>query len=590
MIMAPWLKISIRSKILMLLGTLVVSAVALYLYLASRLLYEDKTLLVYELNQTSVRTLGDEAENYIKRVLDKIRILDAARSPGFPAALLSLEEDGLLRVGSIERDQAGALSSTLLGDWGASLGLEAKDSRYLDDLRLEFPVPFDRVIKEGTWVKNVTRIAASNADSLAMMTVATLVPGTKRVVYADLRLDHLIQAVSRGGIARTYFTDSDGSVLAHSDPAQVLSRATSSNDPLVQAALGSKVRGGVKQFEFEGKRFLGSYYRLGLGGIVAVSRTEAERAFAAARILMERSTLYALMAITAAFLVALFLSHSLTVPIRQMVAATHRIAQGDFKTIVPISTRDELALLGKSFNKMTQDLERSRDDLRSAQQQLVQSERMAAIGQVARSIGHEFGNILLGIVGNADIALVSKDPTKIQESIRTVIDAADRASAIVKNLQTFSKGNPIRTLVNPRDMIESTLTFVRHETTKNSVTIEVNDAHCKNVRVNKAEIEQVLLNLMINAVHSMPGGGSISVGCADRGGRVEIWVKDTGTGIKQEVLPKIFDLAFTTKGEGGSGLGLAISKQIIEGHEGEIQVETELGKGTKFIINLPAVA
>ncbi|MGZ3740466.1 MAG: sensor histidine kinase, partial [Bdellovibrionota bacterium] len=103
-------------------------------------------------------------------------------------------------------------------------------------------------------------------------------------------------------------------------------------------------------------------------------------------------------------------------------------------------------------------------------------------------------------------------------------------------------------------------------------------------------IEQVLMNLIINAMHAMPQGGTVSVGCRnEEGGNVVLWVKDTGSGIPPDVLPRIFDYAFTTKGEKGSGLGLAISKQIIDSHSGTITVKTELGSGTAFEIKLPRI-
>lgn len=592
--MAVRLRISIRSKILLVLSVVVVAAVALYLYLASKLFYEDKTLLVYELNQTNVRTLGEETETYLKRLLDRMRILATlagrqGKTAPSVARLFSAEEEGILRIALLRREKGGATRTQVLNLAPSTLDLDAKDVTFLNQLRARYPIPYSEVLKQKTWVRNVTIPSASNGDSLAVMTIAGTVPGSRDIVFADVKLDYLLKAVSRGGIAELYIADSNGSMLAHPTASKVLQAESMLEDPLVQTARGAKMRSEVKQFEVGGKKFLGSFYRLGTGGVVVASKIESEEAFVAARVLFQKSLWYALMTVTAAFLVALFLSHSLTVPIRRLVDATRRIAQGDFKSMVRVSTGDELALLAASFNSMTSDLDSSLEKLKNTQQQLIHSERMAAVGQVARSIGHEFGNILLAIVGNADLAMISKEPEKVQRNLQTILQAADRASNIVKNLQSFSKANPNRVPTEPVALIRATMSLINHETRKHSVEVVEKIGTSRKVNVNAAEVEQVLLNLTINAMHAMPNGGQIEIGCEDRGDDVVIWVKDSGTGIPPEVLPRIFDFAFTTKGEKGSGLGLAISKQIVEGHEGSLRVETELGKGTTFTVELPGV-
>ncbi len=581
-------RITIRLKILLALGIGVVSAVALYLYLASKLFYEDKTLLVYELNQTNVRTVAEETETYLKRVFDKMRILAALKgrelaSPEFPSAdLLAPEEDGILRIGVLRSDGMGATQSVTLGEWPGPLNLVGKDARFLDEARAQAPIPVEEVLKQGVWVANSTPTGAgeSTAESIPLMTLAMASADKSSVIYADVKLDHLLQSSSRGGIAKVYVSDSNGVALAHPDSAQVLGRRSLASSPLMRAAAGSSIRSEVKQFEDSGKKYLGSFHKLSTGGMVVASEIELEHAFLAARILMRKSAWYALMAVTAAFLIALFLSHSLTVPIRRLVEATQKIAQGDFGSQVPISTGDELALLARSFNSMS-------GELRNTQQQLVHSERMAAIGQVARSIGHEFGNILLAIVGNADLALASGDTAQVKGNLKTILQAADRATLIIRNLQSFSKTSSSRASAEPNALIRATLTLLNHEIVKHSVALTERGEATQAVNVNAAEIEQVLLNLIINAIHAMPGGGAIEVGSRDAGESVCLWVKDWGTGIPPEVLPRIFEYAFTTKGSKGSGLGLAISKQIVENHGGKLEVQTELGKGTTFTITLP---
>jgi len=233
-----------------------------------------------------------------------------------------------------------------------------------------------------------------------------------------------------------------------------------------------------------------------------------------------------------------------------------------------------------------------KEQLKQAQRQLIESERMAAIGQIARSIGHEFGNILLAILGNADLATNPNNPEKTRERLQVIIQAAERANLIVRNLSTFSKGSSERVEVDPAQLVSSTLSLLSHEAKKYNVTFETSLQPTPAVTVSASEIEQVLLNLVINAMHAMPNGGAIELGCEASGEEgnqsVSIWVKDSGTGIAPEILPHIFDYAYTTKGDRGSGLGLAISKQIIEAHGGTLSVKTSVGAGSTFTVRLPA--
>ncbi|MGZ3703944.1 MAG: sensor histidine kinase, partial [Bdellovibrionota bacterium] len=420
--------------------------------------------------------------------------------------------------------------------------------------------------------------------------IAIRSPPANQVIYADINLEYLLKAIENTGIAKAFLTDSSGGIIADSDSKNVLSRASFADHPLIRRAGTPNLKQEVKQFDYLGKKYLGSFYRLSTAGLIAVSQVETDEAFAAAQVLMRKSFLYALIVVTAAILISIFLAHSITAPIEDMVHATQLVAHGDFTVKVPITTRDEIAVLSKSFNSMTHDLGETLDQLKATQNQLIQSERMAAIGQIARSIGHEFGNILLAIVGNVDLAQATEDPAKIKKNLETILRASERASLIVRNLQSFSKNESVRASAEPPAMIRATLGLLQHEIKKNSIKVVDQCEACSPVLANAAEIEQVLMNLIINAMHAMPQGGTVSVGCRnEEGGNVVLWVKDTGSGIPPDVLPRIFDYAFTTKGEKGSGLGLTISKQIIDSHSGTITVKTELGSGTAFEIKLPRI-
>lgn len=234
-------------------------------------------------------------------------------------------------------------------------------------------------------------------------------------------------------------------------------------------------------------------------------------------------------------------------------------------------------------------------ELDAVHQQLVRSERLAAVGQVARGVGHEFGNILLRVIGKTDLALMEKDVTKIHDHLKVVMTAAERAGTIVRNLQSFSKSEPKFQSSAISAPLDEALSLVNHEFVKASIKCEKKYSSVPPIRIDAGGISQVFLNLFINATHAMPKGGHLTVtveealgpepGGTQKG--VAARVADTGTGIPPEVLPRIFDFAYTTKGDRGSGLGLSVSREIIEAHGGKILVKTEVGKGTEFTVWLP---
>ena len=434
--------ISIRSKILFVLITVLVSAVGLYLYLASQLFFEDKKLLVYELNQTNVRTLGEEVETYFKRAIDKLQIvalLHDQGSSGVSVVLSQLvsEDEGFLRVALIDSKGEGSaktFQTTVLQTWPKAIEVAGKDAGYLDQLRNTVPIPFERVVKDSVWVKNATIASKPGEEVPAILTLASRV-NDHEIVYADLKLDSVLAAFARSGLAQTYLMDSDGFALADSDHQKIATQTDLRSDSLMAAAQASKLRSELKSYTENGTDYLGSFYRLGLGSLVVASKIQAGEAFAAAQVLMKKSLLYALIVVTVAFLISLFLAHSLTTPIRRMVDATHRIAQGDFDVILPAKSGDELAFLSTSFNSMNQNLKTSRDQLqdysrnlenkvaertvqleeqnvaiKETQEALIRTTRLASVGEVAGRAAHEVLNPLTSILTRLE---------KLQNQLRT---------------------------------------------------------------------------------------------------------------------------------------------------------------------------
>lgn len=224
--------------------------------------------------------------------------------------------------------------------------------------------------------------------------------------------------------------------------------------------------------------------------------------------------------------------------------------------------------------------------------QLVTSERMAAVGQVARGVGHEFGNILMRVVGKLDILKLDEPNPERKNHMEVALNALDRAKVILQNLKSFSKPETHFTKVKLSTAFDQAESLVKHELKIGNITVEKNFAELPEQDLDAVGVGQVFLNLMINAMHAMPKGGKISTVMKTENSPtgeagVLCTVGDSGTGIDSKVLPRIFEAAFSTKGDKGSGLGLSISKQIIEAHGGTISVTSEVGKGTTFTLWLP---
>ncbi len=316
----------------------------------------------------------------------------------------------------------------------------------------------------------------------------------------------------------------------------------------------------------------------------------------------------------------------ITQPIKKMLEATDQISRGDLSQKVDISQQDEIGQLAQTFNQMVESLKHSRDEieeynrnleekiiertlaLEEAQAQLVQSEKLSAIGQLAAGVAHELNNPLGGILGYAQFTLekMKKNTSgvttekEINSFIRYITDIeqqARRCKNIVQNLLRFSRSSKCTELM-PTDInsvVKDTTTFIEHQLTMNQIDLNISlDDAIPEINGNPGQLQQVLTNVIINAMHASPQGSTIDIAtryCKPLGefaGTVEIICTDQGCGIPEENIKKIFEPFFTTKDVGkGTGLGLSVSYGIINEHGGEIKIKSEVGTGTKFTIILP---
>lgn len=237
-------------------------------------------------------------------------------------------------------------------------------------------------------------------------------------------------------------------------------------------------------------------------------------------------------------------------------------------------------------------LEIKSEELRKAQEQLMQAGKLASTGQLAAGVAHELNNPLTTVSGYAQLLLKrlnKKDPN--YKRIEAMAEESQRCKAIIKNLLDFSrqpKGEDYRTL-NVNIPLKNTLSLVGEQVRLQDIKIIKNlDSHLPRIKANPSQLEQVFMNIVSNALDSMPRGGELRIATRKIDNRVEITFTDTGCGIKSEDMNKVFNPFFTTKRPGrGVGLGLSVSYGIIKEHGGEIGVESEEGKGSIFTIRLP---
>ncbi|MFC1521522.1 sensor histidine kinase [Elusimicrobiota bacterium] len=248
----------------------------------------------------------------------------------------------------------------------------------------------------------------------------------------------------------------------------------------------------------------------------------------------------------------------------------------------------------KQLENKIEELKKANIRLEETQSQLIQSEKLAAIGELAAGVAHELNNPMTGILGFAQILLQGKNLNAQQkEDLESICSQSERCSQIIRNLLQFSRRRePQREAVNPISMLEAAIKLVRYEFSTSGVEITCNFPNSvpPPVYADPSQLQQVILNMLTNAKQAMedkkPGKLSIQAGYTDE--KVDLKFTDNGSGISANNLPRIFDPFFTTKPVGkGTGLGLSISYGIIEHHGGTINVDTEEGKGTTFTIELP---
>ena len=314
---------------------------------------------------------------------------------------------------------------------------------------------------------------------------------------------------------------------------------------------------------------------------------------------LRRSTMWvflgiALAGIAAALLISYFLANTILKPINHLVFASERLAQGDLTHRVELESKDEIGELAKTFNFMAESLKDRDERLKKyTQQKIMESERLATIGQLAAGVAHELNNPLGGILIYGHLLLENLPPDDPQrKNLEKIVTQATRCKGIVKGLLDFSRQTePKIELTDCNDLLKGALSLIENQAIFQNITVSKHFyASPLRVMVDSGQIQQVFINIIMNAAEAMDGKGDlvIQTKLSDDEGFAEIAFSDTGCGIPEDQIERLFEPFFTTKEVGrGTGLGLAISFGIIQRHKGTIEVQSTVGEGTTFTVRLP---
>jgi len=319
-----------------------------------------------------------------------------------------------------------------------------------------------------------------------------------------------------------------------------------------------------------------------------------------------------------AFITWIFIRRVVDRPLRRLQAGTQKLSEGALGYQIEDGSHDQIGAVAASFNSMSLQLQAANEELvswartledrvaektrelRRAHDEVLHSETMASVGKMAAVVAHEINNPLSGILTYSkllkkwvDSGQVSADKKQeARECLDLITSESRRCGELVRNLLTFARQSPMN--VQPTDInrvVEQCLLLVRHKLEIGSIELHSTLAEgLPRLQCDPSQIEQVLLAVIVNAADAMPKGGNLWIESRlhTEGRQVSLTVRDDGSGIPPDVMPKIFEPFVTTKDhEHGTGLGLAVSRGIVERHSGKISIESEVGRGTTVTITLP---
>jgi signal transduction histidine kinase len=364
-------------------------------------------------------------------------------------------------------------------------------------------------------------------------------------------------------------------------------------DRMLRPSIVSDLAGGVPyvfQRAAEGGRFLGVYTPLYdnrqqlLGVIFCGLRSDV----GAAGWVSRANIFIAILVLGSALAVlgALLLSRQLTKPLLRLAEGVRAVSAGDYQQAVAVTGRDEVAELSEAFNRMTVQLAR----LREVEERMRRQERLSTLGEVAAGLAHEVRNPLGIIKTTAELLQRSQNLNEGEtRRLGYVVEEVRRIDALIRDFLTFAKTPQVFVAIRPSEIVGRVLDFAQQEAERRGVTISfVDRAPDAIVRGDPGQVYDAVLNLVLNALDAMQGGGRLTIDQSSDGEHVRLVFSDTGPGVPEDIRPRLFD-PFVTSKPSGAGLGLAKVFAVMETHGGKVEYKGNPG-GAAFELTFPVAA
>lgn len=552
---------------------------------------------------------ASKIDGEIQRLIDADKILarQAIREQAVTGAL-----SGALKGGKLDWPAPGeikARSRFILRSWVSGHGDAAADHAVPGGSDLSRAELFHPGNQKDRYVLDITTPIRAKADGNA-------IGWLHRRYDANRMLDSLVYPIRFGVTGHVMLIDNRGTVMSCPFLPTGTSIADTGLTSLVARANAGWIR--TENDGHGGKKdsLIGHAPLIGLNGylqrkgrsLFAFVWQDSEEIFAPIRSLQHGVILAGFTALLLLGLLGFYASTRVVKPIRRLSEEAGFIAQGDLSRSIDIRSGDEIEELASQFNHMTSRLrqlvehledkveERTRDlvatqvEKDQVVKQLIQTEKIAAIGTMTSGIGHEINNPLYAILGRAEAIADGAALDQCREYSREIVKYCKHIASIIKDLAGFVRPNDGDTLesVDVNEKITEAVAMVNMSLLDDHVKIEEKCHDVPEVQGRPQEIQQAVFNIIRNGVQALRGNGVIDIASFVDGDRVHVTIRDNGPGISREHLEKIFDPFFTTKGpDEGEGLGLYVVQQTVKKSGGSIKVESELGKGTVFHLTFP---
>ncbi len=594
------MRIRLRAKLLITMLLIISASIGLMASQAILLFQEDKSSYVFSLNASRAIKISEEVQVNVQHLTEKMRIFadviqlptssEKARKEVMISMLRQYPEFLLFSIQEGEKKYRNVFLSRNLTDLGLTVGQVHQAYREED-------LPFGEVTANAPLITRLELSSEIPTFTLAVRGSELADSGPGKILVAEFLLDRLYATHGESSLFDIYLTDASGHPMVsfvEGKPLELTFGPQSGRKAFSDLLPRSVPTAGTREYDDAGVPMLAAYSPVGKLNMWTVVQIPKAKAFEAAQRLVQRSLVTAgVVGVVALALVILFAS-SMTKSLEVLTRATREIAKGNFAVKIPLTGGGEIRALAERFQKMIEELGWREGALKEATKSLMRSEKMTALGALGAGIAHEVKNPMTSIRGYAQMGLRKLDSKHpVYEYFRTIEKETGRSLDILKNLLRFSRQETSDLeLIDLNPVIDDAMKLVSHQLEMKGVKV-VAHLHKETLRVkgNANQLEQVLLNLLMNAGDAMEDGGIITLTTDVVGGKLaRIRVADTGCGMPEEVAGRIFDPFFTTKPVGkGTGLGLSVSYGIIKEHHGEIAVKSVKGEGTTFTIQIPIV-